>query len=708
MQVPGVATVTHHARVATRIAPGGPAIWLGLRTAAATGLPLLLAPWLDPAAATWAPLAGYTIALIDKGGAYRVRARSMAIAALGSLLAVILGTLVAGTGVLALAVVTLGLTACAFGHAWSAAGASIGNTIALHLTIAAFLPIGAGGLGYAVSGFAAGAGWAMFLGLVVWPVRVYKPGRRAVASVLGAIADHAASVAQLAVDPDGRDGLIRAHRAIRERLEIAREILAATRRGRRGETGRGERLLAIIHACDHLFGQLVALEEVLDARLTPAAEALIAQGLARSAAALRELAERVAIESRLPPPTTPAWEPGPAATTAIDDARLRPRLDHALLLLGRVQADVRRAGRLIDSLVDDTEPLSEDDLERDPAPTIRERLAAVLHLDSAVLRHALRVAITVGAAAALATYLELHHGYWITITTYLLLQPSRAATTTRAVQRGLGTVLGAMIAAGIAWMVRDPLVMMAIIVVLAGTGASVLQLNYALYSLFITPTFVLLAEVHTQDFTLVEVRIVYTLIGGALAFVASAALWPSRESVRFGDQMAHAVEAVARYFGAVRTAIATQTPSPSATVIATRRTLGIAVNNAETALDRVIAERVPTERLEPRMTMVMAVRRLGGAINVLGSTRAVVAYGPHEIALLAYARAIEARLDELAMAIRTGEAPPPWPFEPPRIPDLTITARLDRIQLQLGVLAEAATRAARTETPIADDARPEA
>src|SRR5690242_12023505 len=132
MQLPGIATVGHHARVATTLAPGRPALWLGLRTAAAVAVPLAFAPWLYPLAATWAPLAGYGIALVDKGGAYRARAKSMGSVAIGGLAAVAIGTLVADHPELAIAVVTIGCALCAFGQAFPPAGPAVGNTIAVH------------------------------------------------------------------------------------------------------------------------------------------------------------------------------------------------------------------------------------------------------------------------------------------------------------------------------------------------------------------------------------------------------------------------------------------------------------------------------------------------------------------------------------------------------------------------------------------------
>ena len=376
MQVPGAATVTHHVRVASQIAPGRPALWLGLRTAFVIAAPLLLARWLDPVVATWSSLAGYSIALVDKGGAYRARAEAMGYVALGSLAAVVVGTLVLGHPILTVLVVTAGTTACAFGQAWGPQRASVGNTIAIHLVVAAFLPLG-GRIAPALLGVAGGAAWAMLLALVVWPVRVYKPGRRAISATLHALADYATALAVTPLgQPGARDLLQRFHRETRIRLEVARETLVATRRGRRGETGRGERLLAIAHACDHAFGGLIALEELLDVgggdaspETTPRAALLVSL-----ATQLRDLAERVLLEQRRAPvsgipveiagdPSVAALPLGPVERSPEGSGRTQATTappwshahgEHIRMTLARILRDQRRIDALVDSLADDS------------------------------------------------------------------------------------------------------------------------------------------------------------------------------------------------------------------------------------------------------------------------------------------------------------------------------------------------------------------
>src|SRR5512132_2608070 len=63
--------------------------------------------------------------------------------------------------------------------------------------------------------------------------------------------------------------------------------------------------------------------------------------------------------------------------------------------------------------------------------------------DGALQRHALRLALSVGAGTALYVVIGLKHGYWVPLTTLAILQPSEHGTRVRSVQRAAGTLAGA-------------------------------------------------------------------------------------------------------------------------------------------------------------------------------------------------------------------------------------------------------------------------
>ena len=170
--------VKYLVREAARLQPGRPALRIGLRAALAVAAPMLIASQIGPLVMTWATLGGFGVVLVDKGGAYRTRARAMAAAAIGGGLGALVGTLAAGSPA-ALAVIALGTGICAMAATWPGPAVAIGNTIAVQLIVATTLPHDPARPWLPALGFVGGGAWTMVLALVLWPVRVYRPARLA-------------------------------------------------------------------------------------------------------------------------------------------------------------------------------------------------------------------------------------------------------------------------------------------------------------------------------------------------------------------------------------------------------------------------------------------------------------------------------------------------------------------------------------------------
>jgi uncharacterized membrane protein YccC len=680
--------VKYLVRDATRLQPGRPALRMGLRAALAVTAPMLVASQLGALVTTWATLGGFGVVLVDKGGAYRTRATAMVSAALGGAIAVLVGS-VAGGSPAALAVIALGTATCAMAATWTGPAVAVGNTIAVQLIVSTTLPHDPARPWLPALGFLAGAAWSVVLALLLWPVRVYRPARMAAMRCIREVARHAAEIA--ARDDAGaaawRAAITRRHRAMRETLEAARAVLAATRRGRRGEIGRGERLLVIVESIDQLFGVLIGVEEVVD-NLSAEARAAIAAdlraGLTAAVGRLDDVADRVVVEDALPALPPIAWSAAEVRSRAAALSPLaRAEVEHAVSLVTRIHEDVAAVAAVAESLADEREPAPITPPTADPAArgadgsaqrsaqssvedsaqgsagawaraAWLDALRGSLDLDSAVLRHAVRVAIVALLSVIVTRTLDLQRGYWATLTAVLLLQPYLPATITRGVQRVAGTIAGGVLATAIAALVHDPLGIAVAAIALAAISAAVLQLNYALYALFLTPTFVLLAEVHARDTHLVELRIANTLLGAGLAVAGALLLWPSREATRTGDRLADAVEAAAGYVHEIFAAVATHAPARSAAVIAARRRAGRALNNADLSLDRLVAERPPAVVVEPRMTLATMTRRLAATLSAFGTARHVSDPSESIATLTAIGGDAETYLRGAATALRTG------------------------------------------------------
>ncbi|HKP55080.1 MAG TPA: FUSC family membrane protein, partial [Polyangiales bacterium] len=213
-------------REALRVAPGRPNVAAGLRAGLATVVPLLLTPFLPGSELAFASLAGFSAVLVDKGGAYRTRALSMLALALGGATATLLGMLASVHPLLAVGSVVLVVGLAGFLRLFGAEATSVGTTIAMALVVSLTRPAPTVMAAFACAGFfVAGAAWAALISLFLWPLRLYKPARRAVAAELRELSSVARSLIEAGQEASAqvarREQLGRARGAI----ELARAQL---------------------------------------------------------------------------------------------------------------------------------------------------------------------------------------------------------------------------------------------------------------------------------------------------------------------------------------------------------------------------------------------------------------------------------------------------------------------------------------------------
>lgn len=649
----------------------------GVRAAVATVAPILAAHALGLEGASWAGLAGFVTTIADKGGAYRTRAETMGALALATALGGVLGALASGHPGVAIPVILVWATAGALLRAFGAGPGSIGTSMTIVFIVSLSAPVhGVSPVLERGAMLLAGSAVAMALSLFLWPIRAYRPARHAVADCWRALAVYADAVA--AAEP-------RDFARFRGALEGARETLAATRRGRAGETGRGERLLMLAEAADRTFSATTALGGALDDADEPARDR--GRAAAAAAAALaREVADAVERE-RQPgaPPPFPSPAPSADAPTWLDHLAETLRRE---AVLGWSAAAGVESGRRVQ--LPDAPPAA-----RQPSPL--DVLRGNLSFRSVTFRHALRVGVTAAGATALAHLLGVQRGYWITLTALIVLQPSAGATWVKGLQRIGGTVAGGIATAAILALVHDPGVMLGVVFVLAAAAVSVLQVNYGVYSALLTPTFVLLAETTAVDRHLPGIRVVNTLLGGALALVAARLLWPAPERLAFRGRLAEALRACGVY---LRTAARAHAGAARrADADAARRQTGLSVLNAEESLQLVLWEGRRDDEGEAGMAALAYLRRLGEGANAL-------AYAPpadaaSASAVLAFGDAAEAALEGLAKSAESGEpsSEPQAGLHPPDLASATEAARLRALAEDLAALRRIVEREGQDISP---------
>jgi uncharacterized membrane protein YccC len=180
------------------------------------------------------------------------------------------------------------------------------------------------------------------------------------------------------------------------------------------------------------------------------------------------------------------------------------------------------------------------------------QVEAALSPSSPAFRHAVRLAVVIPAATEISRLLPWPRGYWVAITTVIVLKPDFTATVSRGIARTVGTGIG-IIAAAIIVTTTHPqgLALIICVGVAAWLGYTVFVANYAVYSVFLTALVILLVSAAQRSaVTPVENRGFDTLIGGAIAIIAYL-VWPTWEAKTLQAATAERFEANRAFLQAV-------------------------------------------------------------------------------------------------------------------------------------------------------------
>ena len=178
----------------------------------------------------------------------------------------------------------------------------------------------------------------------------------------------------------------------------------------------------------------------------------------------------------------------------------------------------------------------------------------------------------------------------MTVTAVIILQPYTGVTTQRAVQRVIGTVLGGILTAGLGALFHDIRAILVLSFIFAAVSVAVLPINYTAFSIFLTPTFVLLAEASAGDWHLATVRVIDTMLGGALALLGARLLWPAPEWMRLPTYLAGTLRANRDYLQTVVRSFPDRSDAAGEAMRARRRDAALAAINAEESFQRLLAE----------------------------------------------------------------------------------------------------------------------
>jgi uncharacterized membrane protein YccC len=429
--------------------------------------------------------------MADAGGPYLSRVKRVCSAAVfGGAAGLVIGSVTHGHGWLAV----LALVVVAGVSGLLSAFGDIGSVTGLQLLV--YTSLGAGPVGalrpvwHTAAGFLAGVGWALILILPGWLRSPYGREQRDVAAVYDALTGLLRAV--------GGDEFTARRQALTSALNTAYDELLTARSTASGLNRQRARLLGALNA-SHLMAEAAVALGMAGSRPPP----LVIDVVSRLAGAIRSGAR--------PPMIPPSWDQSPA-----------------MLALRDAMADAARA-------------LSRDWYRAWPSarrPPAAGRVNWIFTL---------RLMACMGAAGVVSEVLPLQRSYWVPLTVAIVLKPDYGSVFARALQRGIGTVVGAVAGAVVLVLVHGAwlLIPFAVLAALLPFGRS---RNYGLLATFLTPLVVVLIDLlNPGGWQLAGDRLIDTLIGCAIVLLIGFAPWPMSWYAHLPRQYARAALDVCRY-----------------------------------------------------------------------------------------------------------------------------------------------------------------
>jgi uncharacterized membrane protein (TIGR01666 family) len=214
-----------------------------------------------------------------------------------------------------------------------------------------------------------------------------------------------------------------------------------------------------------------------------------------------------------------------------------------------------------------------------------------LTLDSNIFRHSLRVSIATIAGYIISRFLPFGHGYWILLTIIVILKPVYSLTKKRNFERLMGTLGGALVGLLLIYFIRDRTVLFVLMICFMVGTYVFIRTNYLICVTLMTPYVLLLFHLlYPANFrSILSDRVIDTLIGSGISFLASIFIIPTWEHERMIDYMTAALETNISYFGDVAGAFVGRSATIEQYKLS-RKHAFVALANLSNAFGRMLSE----------------------------------------------------------------------------------------------------------------------
>lgn len=640
------------------------ALSAALRGTAVAAVPfVLLRQTGHPVGALFATIAVLNLSIADAGGPYRQRLSVMLAIALIMPLILVAGMYSRQWWWLAVLLTLVVALGGSLARLFGTAGTSVGLIGSIVFVVALEIPADFVQSLQNAGFYFAGALWAIVVALAVWRLRPYRRIRYEIGECFRqlAVTLHSLRAEGGENDSTRESELVARRQQVRGALEQARQGLGAALETASPPPFLSE-LIVLLRAASRIDAVAAGLGGALS---HPEAARLPRECADGMGLLLHALEDACRATGRALLDRAPAPDLAEVHERLGDWNRVSARLPETPAI-EEIQTFVDIIARQLENAQHVTDRLSEARsgsrglLPPLPGPAFpnvdRASLRANLSLDSLVLRHALRVAVTAAAGTALYLLLRVPHGIWIPLTVLIVLQPQVGATLSKAFQRTGGTLVGAAIAALLVFLFHGTVMLDAAILACLFLTLLLFRNRYWLAVAFLTPLIILLLNLMThQPWTDIVNRVGDTLAGAVLALLAGYILWPSWEARRLPEQIADGIGANREYFAALQEA-AIHGPRPDWPLAGLRARVELTATNARAALERMLTEpRGVRWQAQDAVAVVTHLERLGRHITRLSI---YLHETPGEVPTFGtVGEAVAPALQRLEDAVRNGRPP---------------------------------------------------
>jgi uncharacterized membrane protein YccC len=263
-----------------------------------------------------------------------------------------------------------------------------------------------------------------------------------------------------------------------------------------------------------------------------------------------------------------------------------------------------------------------------------------LTMKSDTFRHALRLTVAMTLAYFISLLLPLSHSYWVLLTLVTILKPAYAISRKRNIQRVAGTLVGVVVASLVLYFVTNTSLLMSILIMSMLMGYSLLRMQYFGFVVFLTIfliiSFYFLNPVGFKS--LIEERLMDTLIGSFIAFLSARFIFPVWGQDQMKNAMRKMLEANRQFFLQAWMILRSTGSETTAYAIA-RQDAIVSLTNLADNFQRMLSEPQQAGQGTPIHQFVIANHMLTGHIAALSGEQ------------LMHGQADSIELEELSKAI---------------------------------------------------------